>query len=208
MLKLYTAAGACSTACHIALQEAGIPFESKVVDFESGFFESKDFLNVNAKGYVPFLEIGQGKTLTEGTAIMQYIADQAPEKNLMPVKGYERAKAQEWLNFVATEIHKPLSSLFMAETLVPDATARAHFVNTVITTLKTRFEIVNNALEGKTFVMGDTYSVADGYLFTVMSWNKHLNIDLSAYKNIVNFQNRIYERPATQRAFKAEGLLN
>jgi len=207
MLKLYTAPGACSTACHIALQEAGIPFESKVVEFDSGFFDSKDFIAANPKAYVPFLEIGQGKSLTEGTAIMQYIADQAPEKNLMPAKGFERSKAQEWLNFVATEIHKPLGSLFMAETLVPDATARTHYVDVVTNILKNRFEYINTSLQGHNFVNGDQYSVADGYLFTVLTWTQHLKIDLSAYKNIVNFQNRIYERPATQRAFKAEGLL-
>jgi glutathione S-transferase len=207
MLKLYTAPGACSTACHIALQEAGIPFESKVVEFDSGFFDSKDFLKANPKGYVPFLEIAPGKSLTEGTAILQYIAEQVPEKNLMPSKGFERNKAQEWLNFVATEIHKPLGGLFMAETLVPDAAARTHYVDTVVKTLKTRFDYINTSLQGHHYVMGDQYSVADGYLFTVLTWTQHLKIDLSPYQNIVNFQNRIYERPGTQRAFKTEGLL-
>lgn len=208
MLKLYTAAGSCSTACHIALQEAGIPFESKLVEFDTGFFDSKDFLSANPKGYVPFLEIGQGCTLTEGAAIMQYVAEQAPEKNLMPTKGFERFKALEWLNFVATELHKPMGSLFMAETLVPDATARGHFVETVTQMLKARFDFINTKLDGNNFLMGEQYCIADGYLFTILSWAKHLKIDLSAYKNIVNFQNKVYERPATQRAFKAEGLLN
>jgi glutathione S-transferase len=208
MLKLYTAPGACSTACHIALQEAGVPFETKVVDFESGFLDSKDFLAINAKGYVPFLEIGQGRTLTEGTAILQYIAAQAPEKNLIPTKGFEHFKALEWLNYVATEVHKPMSSLFMAETLVPDATARKHFVNVVHQRLADQFSYLNTSLEKHSYILGDHYSVVDGYAFMILSWTKHLNIDLSKYKNIVNFQNRIYERPATQRAFKAEGILN
>ncbi len=207
MLKLYTAPGACSTACHIALQEAGIPFETKIVSWEDGFVDSKEFLKMNPKGYVPFLEIDASKTLSEGVAIMQYIADQAPEKKLMPTNGFERFKAIEMLNYIATELHKGFSPLFMAEHVVQDEIARKQFVENCTKILTEKFNFVENYLEGKNFALGTQYSIVDGYLFTVLSWSKHVNISLSPWKNIVNHQNRIYERVATQRALKAEGLL-
>jgi glutathione S-transferase len=208
MLKIYTAPGACSTACHIALQESGIPFEAKVVSFESNFFESKEFLKVNPKGYVPFLEIDQVKNLTEGTAILQYIAEQVPNKNLIPTQGFERFKALEWLNYVATEIHKRMGSLFAVEYLVSDKNAQVDYTKNVIEMITPKLDYVNKALEGKNFVLGNNYSVVDAYLFTILSWPQHLKIDLSPWKNIVNFQSRIYARPATQAVLKAEGVLN
>lgn len=207
MLKLYTAPGACSTACHIALQESGVPFETKVISFEDGYLESKEYARINPKGYVPFLEIDSTKNLSEGTAILQYIADQAPDLNLIPNKGFEKYKAQEWLNYIATEIHKPMGRLFSVEDTFSEPVARTELVNSVTAHLKDQFNYVNTQLEGKNFIFGSQYSVVDSYLFTVMSWTNHLKIDLSSYKSIVGFQNRVYERPATQRAFKAEGLL-
>lgn len=207
MIKLYTAAGSCSTASHIALQESGVPFETQIVTFDSGFLETKEMLVLNPKGYVPFLAVDAGKGLAEGSAILQYIAELAPEKNLFPTKGFERFKALEWLNFTATELHKTIGGLFSAETLVPDETARKQYVETVHGMLSPKLAYLDQSLEAKNFILGQTYSVVDAYLFVVLGWTKYLNIDLSPYKNIVSFQGRVLERPATQRAMKAEGIL-
>ncbi len=206
MLKLYTSAGSCSMASHIALQEAGIPFEIQMVDFDSGFMETKEVVAMNPKGYVPFISIDSEKVLTEGSAILQYIAEQAPDKNLFPTKGMERFKALEMLNYTATEIHKTIGGLFMAETLVKDEAARKEYVATVHGLLKPKFELLNTTLSAKKFILGDQYSVVDAYLF-VVSWTKHLDINLAPYANIVSYQGRVFERPATQRAMKTEGLI-
>jgi glutathione S-transferase len=207
MLKLYTAPGACSTACHIVLQESGVPFETKVLSFEGNDFESKDFLKMNPKGYVPFLEIDSQRSIAEGTAIMQYVADQAPESNLMPTKGFERYKGLEWLNFIATECHKTFGSFFMVDTIFKNEEGKKEYVEFTTAKMKDKLDFINASLEGKDYLMGKTFTVADAYLFTIMNWSQHLKFDLSPWKNVVNFQNRVYARPATQRAFKAEGLL-
>lgn len=211
MMKLYTAAGACSTACHIALQESGVPFETKMMSFDSGDFDAPAFVALNPKGYVPMLEIESGKILNEGAAILQYIADQAPEKNLFPVKGFEKYKALEWLNYISTELHKGFSPLFSADRVFGGAemeAAKAKYIASTLENLNERFQYVNQALEGKNYILGNQYSVVDAYLFTVLSWAKWTNVDLSSYKNIVSFQGRVFERPGTQRAFKTEGLLD
>ena len=207
MIKLYTAAGACSTACHIALQEAGVPFETQIVTFDSGWLETPEALAMNPKGAVPFIALGNGQYLNEGSAILQYVAELAPEKNIFPSKGIERFKAIEWLNFTATELHNGIGVLFISEVLVPDAASRTHYLATAHGLLAPKLEYLNQSLEGKNFILGQNFSVIDAYLFIVLSWAQYVDLDLSKYKNIVSFQARVLERPATQRAMKAEGLL-
>jgi len=207
MLKLYTSPGACSTAAHIALQEAGIPFETKKIALDKGENETPEFLKLNPKGYVPVLEIDAQRALTEVAAIVQYVADQAPEKNLMPTRGFERFKALEWLNFISTEVHKGMGSFFAMDHIFKNEEGKKEYRDYMTQTLKGKLDYLNTSLEGKDYLMGSQYTVADGYLFTILNWSNFIKFDLTPWKNITNFQSRVYARPATQRAFKAEGLL-
>ena len=148
------------------------------------------------------------KYLAEGSAILQYIAELAPDKNLFPAKGFERFKALEWLSFTATEIHKTIGGLFSAEALVKDESARTQYVATVHEMLAPKLAFLDQSLNAKNFILGQNFSVVDAYLFVVLGWTKYLNIDLSPYQNIVSFMSRVDARPSTQRAMKAEGLLD
>jgi glutathione S-transferase len=201
-MKLYYSNGACSLSPHIALREAGIPFElvrasTKTHQLDDG----TDFYTINSKGSVPVLELDNGERLTEGPAIVQYIADLAPTSNLAPANGtFERARLQEWLNYITSEMHKGFSPLFNPAT--PDV-----YKPIAVANLHKKFAYVDGKLADKNYLMGDTFTVADGYLFTVTSWSKFVNLDLSAYKNLEAFMARVAARPKVQEALKAEGLL-
>lgn len=201
-MKLYFSPGACSLSPHIVLLESGLPFESEQVDLRAKTTASgDDFTAINPKGYVPALRLDGGLVLTEGPAIVQYVADLAPEKHLAPLAGsLGRYKLAEWLNFISTEIHKSYAPLFK-----PDASeemkqaARAN--------LAKRFPTVAAALDGSPYLMGEQFSVADAYLFTVLSWAAKVNVDLSPWPSLQRFQQRVAARPAVQQALREEGLL-
>ena len=208
MLKLYTVPGACSLACDLVIEETGIAHEKKLVSFEKGDLNKPEFLKLNPQGAVPVLEIENGVGLTEGVAIMQYIADQKPESKLLPKDGMDRYRTIEWMNFIATELHqKTFMNLFMSETFVPDAKAREVFETHVHATLVERFDHIDRKLAGHDWCIGKTYTIADAYLFTVVNWSKHFDIDLKRWKNVNAHYSRVFERPATQRVLKAEGLI-
>ena len=202
-MKLYYAPGACSLAPHIVLQEAGLPFTLVKADLKTHTLaaDGSDFYPVAPKGQVPMLELDGGDRLTEGPAITQYIADQVPAKNLAPANGtMARYRLQEWLNFVTSELHKGIGGLF--NPAMPDdgkAVIRAKAL--------TKLQWVDQQLEGKQYLMGDAFSIADAYLFTVTNWTAHTGIDISGLKNLGAFQARMAARPAVQAAMKAEGLL-
>jgi glutathione S-transferase len=201
-MKLYYSPGACSLSPHIALKESGLPFEAIAAPTKTHKLEDgTDYYTINPLGYVPLLVLDDGRQLHEGAAIVQYIADQVPATNLAPVNGtYERYKLQEWLNFIATELHKGFSPLFtpgMPEEAKAMAKAR----------LDGRLQWVNGELTGKSYLMGDTFSVADGYLFTVAGWTRHVGIDISGLTNLVAYMTRVGARPAVQEALRAEGLM-
>jgi glutathione S-transferase len=201
-MKLYYMPGACSLAPHIALREAGLPFDLEKVDGATKKTAGgEDYLAVNPKGAVPAIKLDNGQVLTEGAAIQQYIADQAPGKKLAPAAGtLERYRLQEQLNYIASEVHKGIGQLF--NKAMPD-----DFKETVKKGLAAKqFPFLEKALAGKDYLMGD-FTVADGYLFTVLNWTKLHNIDLSAFPNITAFMKRVAARPAVQEAMKAEGLL-
>ena len=199
-MKLYYSPGACSLSPHIALLEAGLPFQLVKVDTAAKTFEGGDFWKVNGKGYVPALELPNGQVLTEGPAIVQYIADQNPDSRLAPKAGtLERYRVQEWLNFITSEIHKNFSPLFN-KTAAPEWKAGA------TGNLTKRFDWLTTQLEGKTFLTGDQFTVADGYLFTVLNWTKFVGIDLAKWPALAAFQTRVAARPKVQEALKAEGL--
>ena len=201
-MKLYYSPGACSLSPHIVLREAGLAFEPvKAPTKTHQLDDGTDYYTINPLGYVPLLELDDGTRLTEGPAIVQYIADQAPTKNLAPANGtLARYRLQSLLNFIGTELHKGYSPLFNPAT--PDA-----YKTIARDKLVSRYKWVDDQLAGKDFVAGEHFSVADAYLFTVTSWAKHVGVDLAAYANVTAYMARIGARPAVQEALKAEGLL-
>ncbi len=200
-MKLYYSKGACSLSPHIVALEAGLAVELVSVDLRTGTtFDGTDFKKVNPKGYVPTLVLDNGETLTEGPAIVQYLADQVPNKALIPGHGsLARYRAIEWLNFISTELHKSFGPLFTPQ--APEASKVAAKEN-----LGKRLDYVNQELNGKEYLLGSQFSVADAYLFTVLSWTPHFQIDLSSRANVAAFMERVRIRPAVQAALRAEGL--
>lgn len=201
-MKLYFSPGACSLASHIALLEAGLPFATEKVDLAKKLTASgADFRAINPKGYVPALELDGGGVLTEGPAILQYIADQAPAGQLAPATGtIGRYRVIEWLNFIGTELHKNFSPLF-------NGAASEDMKNAARTSLAHRFGYVARMLEGREYLSGEQFSVADAYLFTVASWSGFVGFDLSDWPLLQAYIARIAARPAVQQALRDEGLL-
>lgn len=202
-MKLYFSPGACSLSPHIILQESGLPFTTEKVDLRSKRTASgADYASINPKGYVPALETDEGVLLTEGPAIVQYLADKVPEKNLAPANGsIERYQMMSWLNFIGTEIHKNYSPLF-------NPASSDELKAYVKQNLTKRYGYVENMLEGSDYLVGNQFSVADAYLFVVTNWAGMLKFDLSAFPRLAAFQKRIGSRPAVQQALEAEGLIN
>jgi glutathione S-transferase len=198
-MKLFFAPGACSRAPHILLYESGLKFEAEAIDGKTKLTKSgQDYLKIAPKGQVPALVNDKGQLLTEGAVIMQYIADQAPEKNLIPKTGtWERYKAQEWLNYVSTEIHKGFSPIFNKD--VPEATKEMYR-----TALGKKFDYLSEELKGRDYLMGQQFTPADAYLHTTLNWTKHVGIDLSKWPTLMGYVERVSARPAVQAAIKAE----
>jgi glutathione S-transferase len=201
-MKLYYSPGACSLSPHIVSRELGIPLELKKVNTKDKTIEGGgDYWKVNARGYVPALELDDGHVLTEGPAIVQYLADRKPEAGLAPKAGTtERYQLQEWLNFLTSEIHKGFSPLFKPNT--PEEYKTISKEN-----LANRFDWLDKQLAGKDYLMGKTFSVADAYLFVLLNWTKFQSIDLARWPNLSAFQARVGARPKVQEALKAEGLV-
>lgn len=201
-MKLFYAPGACSLSPHIVLFEAGVPFDVSKLDFATRkTAEGEDYYAINPKGAVPALRLDNGEVLTEGAVIVQYIADKAGNTSLAPAAGTpERMRLQEWLNYIASEIHKGFSPLFNPKT--PE-----EYKEIVRANLAKHFKILDKALEGKDYLMGKTFTVADAYLFTILNWRHKHNIDISGYKNLDAFPGRVGARPKVREAMVAEGLL-
>jgi glutathione S-transferase len=201
-MKLYFSPGACSLSPHIVLREAGLAFDPVLANLKTHqLTDGTDYYGINPKGYVPLLELDNGERLSEGPAIVQYIADQVPAKKLAPANGtMARYHMQEWLNFITSELHKGFSILFNAA-MPEEAKALGR------TRVADRLKWVNEQLEGRQYLMGDAFSVADAYLFTVVGWTKHVNIDIAPLTHLSAFMARMTARPAVQAAMKAEGLI-
>ncbi len=201
-MKLFIKPGSCSLASHIALREVGATFDIDPVDFNAGKSESGvDYSTINPKGYVPALQLDSGDILTEGASVLQYIADQHPDKDLAPASGtLERARLQEHLNYTGSELHKTFSPLFAAGTSDADKdNARKNVAK--------KLDYVNILLKDKTaYLLGDKFSVADAYLFVVCNWSNFVGIDLKNWPYILAYSKRVSERPSVQAALKAEGL--
>ena len=200
-MKLYYAPGACSLSPHIVMREAGAKFDLEQVNLqEKKTKPGTDYLTVNAKGQVPVLEFDNGERMTEGPVIVQWIADQNPAAALVPPAGKpERYKVLEWLNFTTSELHKTFGPLFRPTT--PDA-----FKTISKETLGKRFDWLEKQLSGKSYLMGDKFTIADAYLFTVLRWSSRVDIDLAKWPNIKAYVERVAARPKVQEALKAEGL--
>ncbi|WP_431034871.1 glutathione transferase GstA [Pseudomonas yamanorum] len=198
-MKLYFSPNACSLASHIVLRELALPFELIRVDNQKKLTaDGDDFLQINPKGYVAALQLDNGEVLTEGAAILQYLADRVPAVGLAPANGsWERVRLQEWLNFVSSEIHGGLGVLF--KDAIPDE-VKALFK----ATLFKRFAILVQTLERQDYLLGAQYSVADTYLFVVLRWAGLFDIDLQQWPALAKFQQRISERPAVIAALAAE----
>lgn len=201
-MKLYYAPGACSLAPHIVACEAGLPLDTEKVDLSKHTTASgKDFKAINPKGYVPALILNNGELFTEASVIVQYLADQASDKKLIPAAGtFERYRVQEWLNFISAELHKGFGPFF--NPAIPDTVK-----NMALDRLKLRFAHLDKHLANHAYLMGDTFTVADAYGFTVLNWTNMLKIDLSAYPNLQAYMKRVSERPKVRQAMADEGLL-
>ncbi|WP_027994869.1 glutathione transferase GstA [Simplicispira psychrophila] len=201
-MKLYYSPGACSLSPHIVLQESGLPYEAIAAPTKTHqLADGTDYYSINPLGYVPFLVLDDGRTLREGAVIVQYVADQAPDKKLMPAAGsFERYQAQEWLNFIGTELHKGCSPFF-------GGAANDEYKAAMKERLLKRLEFVNQQLAGRDYLMGAQFSVADAYLFTITNWAKPVGLDLAPLAHLLAWRQRVSQRPAVVAAMQAEGLL-
>ncbi|MEO8544491.1 MAG: glutathione transferase GstA [Burkholderiaceae bacterium] len=201
-MKLYYSPGACSLSPHIVLEEAGLPYEAVAAPTKTHqLADGTDYYTINPLGYVPMLQLDDGTLLREGPVIVQYIADQAPAKKLAPANGtLARYQMQSWLNFIGTELHKGFSPLFNPAT-------PAEYKTMVVDRLLSRLKWVDGELAGKQYLMGDTFSVADAYLFTITNWAAPMKLDLTNLTNLTAYRARVAARPAVQQTMKAEGLL-
>lgn len=201
-MKLYFSPGACSLSPRIVLNEAGIPFTAEQVDVRKKVTASgADFRTINPKGYVPALQLDDGKVLTEGAAIVQYLADLAPASGLAPAAGsFERYQLMEWLNYIAAEVHKGFSPLFMPGTS-DDAKAAAR------TAVGNRLNYIEQQMAGHDYLMGAQFTVADAYLFTVLGWCGYVGMSLDDWPALKSYMARVGARPAVQQALRDEGLV-
>jgi glutathione S-transferase len=199
-MKLYYSPGACSLHPHITLREAGLPFELVRVDLRAHKLggNGEDYYAVNPKGYVPLLELDDGTRLSEGAVIDQYIADRNPDARLIPRAGtIERYRAQEWLNFIATELHKQFSPLFYSTT--PDEVKVQ-----LRQRIAGRLDFMERTLAKQPYLLGDTFSVADAYLYNMLRWTEHTGIDRGKWPALASFYERVSQRPAVRAALEAE----
>jgi glutathione S-transferase len=202
VMKLYYSSGACSLSPHIVLIEAGLPYTLEKVDLATKKTATGvDYLTINSKGAVPALQLDDGKVLTEGPAVVQYLADKQPESGLAPRAGsFERYQLMEMLNYITSEVHKGFGPLFNKE-------ASAEWKGAAKIALGKKFDWLSAYLQGKSFLLGNTFTVADAYLFTILNWPAHLGIDLNKWPVLADYHSRIAQRPKVQQALREEGLL-
>lgn len=201
-MKLFFSPGACGLASQIALREAGFNFDLVRVDLAKKTSTEGDYYKINPKGYVPALQMDSGDVITEGAVILQWIADQKPDKNLIPKFGTtERYKAMEWLNFVATELHKGFSPFFNSS-----VSGNAEVRQSLMDRVNVRLKFINEHLTKNQFVLGNQFSVADCYLYNILRWAPAIKCDLTSYHGLLGFMERMTQRPSVRAAVEAEGL--
>jgi glutathione S-transferase len=201
-MQLYFSPGACSLASHITLRELGLPFDLKRADVRTKKLEDgSDFFAVNSKGAVPALRLDDGQVLTEGAVILQYLADRKPDSSLAPKTGtIERYRLQEWLNYVASEVHKSYSPLF-------NPTADAGVKEFTLNNIGKKLDWLDKQLAGKSYLTGSAFTIADAYLFVILNWSGGVGIDLAKWPAVKQYYDRVAARPKVQEAMAAEGLV-
>lgn len=201
-MKLYYATGTCSLSPHIVALEAGLTLQLERVDNKAKRTGSgQDYWQINPKGYVPALQLDNGELLTEGPAIVQYLADLKPESGLAPANGtLARYRLQKMLGYINSELHKSYSPLFKPDTPEPTRAERRQY-------LHQRYQFIEDVLAKQPWLLGDHFTAADAYLFSVTNWAKHVDLDLSGFPALLAFQKRVAERPAVREAMQAEGLI-
>lgn len=204
-MKLFFSPGACALSPHIILNELGMKFELERVDLKSHTSSSGDYYKQNPKGYVPALLLDNGQILTEGVVIAQYLADQKPEANLIPKAGtWERYRAMEWLNFISSEIHKSFSPLFSVNSITQNDEARGEVSAFFKSRIGRRLDLLNDHLAKNKFMMGENFTVVDAYLYNILTWTIPMKIDLSQWKNVMGFFERVGSRPTVKAAHEKE----
>ena len=200
-MQLYYSPGACSLATHITLRELGLPFDLKRADTKTKkLADGSDYYAVNSKGAVPALKLDDGQVLTEGVVLMQYLADKKPDSGLLPRAGtFERYRVLEWLNYITSEVHKGFSPLW-------NPSADPKVKEYTLANLEKKLDWTNAQLTGKKYLTGDTFTIADAYLYTVINWAYFLNIGLDKWPALKEFHARVATRPKVQEALEAEGL--
>jgi glutathione S-transferase len=202
MMKLYYSPGSCALASHIVLEEAGLKFELARVNLkDKRTADGVDYNTINPKGYVPSLQLDDGEILTENTALLPYLGSLNPQLHVMPAVGsIDNYRVSEWLGYIASELHKNFGPLFRPTT--PEAT-----VASLHEALGRRLAYIDQALNGKSFLVGENFTVADAYLYVITRWFARVNIEIAAYPNLKSFNARIEARPSVQKALRDEGLL-
>lgn len=200
-MKLYYTKGACSLAVRIVLNEIGVKFESEAVNLKTKQTETdKNFLEINPKGAVPTLQLDNHDIITENAVIQQYLADTFKTVNILPAEGdLKRYRVLEWLNFIGTDLHKTCAVFFNSE--MPEAARKIYH-----TLLEKRLAYTNQQLVNKTFLVGEHFTIADSYLFVVLSWMSHLNVDLAHFPELTKYFNALKQRPSVQKSLKEEGI--
>jgi glutathione S-transferase len=207
-MKLYYSPGACSLAPHIVMAEMNMAYEIEAVNLKEKTCLTGDFKKINPKGVVPALKMDNGEILTEGAIISQYLADQKNDGMMLGKFGTtERYRTLEWMNFIATEIHKNFSPLFFTDKLMTDANTQMEVKNCFKSILTKNLNYVSEQLNNNLYLMGTNFTIADAYMFTCLTWAKHVGLDMSQWSNINNYMTRVMERPSVLKAMKEEGLI-
>jgi glutathione S-transferase len=205
-MKLFFKAGTCALAVHIVLAELNLNYELEAVDLKTKTSASGDFLEINPKGSVPALQLESGESLTEVAVINQYLVEQEKDTSLLPAAGtMERFRCLEWVNFIATDIHKSFSPIFHADRMIKNVESKTEMKMYFVELLKTKISLVAKQLGENDYLMGKQFTIADAYLFTVLSWSKHVGIDLSEWSAVNSYISRVSKRPAVIKAMQGEG---
>jgi len=209
-MKLYYSAGSCSSSCHISLEEAGLKYETVEIDFDNANDPNlATTQKLNKLGTLPVMITDEGKQLDQNLSIHVYIADKAPGKNLLPPQGsFERVEALNWLSFVAADFHKAIGGMFGLAAYQAEPETQAKVRKNMMVRANEVLDYLNTRLQGRSYVLGEQFSVIDSYAFIVASWTKYLDLSLAAYPNIVSYLGRVASRPAVAKVLKDEGLLD
>jgi glutathione S-transferase len=208
MMKLYFSTATCSTACHIAMEELGLNFTPVEVSWKNNL-NVTELNSLNHLGAVPVLISEQGKTLTQNTAILEYLADQKPSAHLLAEHGtWERTETMSWVAFVASDLQKAFTPIFQAKNISPSESTQKDIIDFTTKRINVLLDYIEQNLVGKDYIIGKQFTIADAYLFTILGWTKWIKISTLEHKNITTYMKRVFERPAVQSVLKKENLLD